>query len=92
MSEAIKVVINLSGETASVGIQRPDCDPYFSRVEGDLAAVLGAVPGLVEQARQGWEASARYPVCQTQLTPPAAPAATQRSASRSKPAPQASMF
>jgi hypothetical protein len=92
MSEAMKIVINLNGQAASVGIQKPECDPFFSRVEGDLTAVLEAIPSLVEQARQGWEASARYPKCQTPMEPPPKPAITQGAAPRQAKTPQQAMF
>ena len=85
MSEEVKVVIALKGTTASVGIQTPDCDPVFSRVEGDLPTVLESVPGLVEEARTRWDSNPRYPKCETKLEPqpqPAPRAGTQRSPQR----------
>ncbi|MBI4284523.1 MAG: hypothetical protein HY670_01305 [Chloroflexi bacterium] len=71
MSEEMKIVIALKGNTASIGIQSPGCDPVFARVEGDLTAVLQSIPGLVEDARRRWEANQRYPKCETVLSPPA---------------------
>ena len=88
MSEGVKIVINLAGEAASVGIQKPDCDPVFSKVEGDLATVLKSVPRLVKVAQKCWESNARYPKCETTLTPPA----TTSASTPAKPAPQPSMF
>ena len=89
MSEKMKIVINLNEKAATVGIQKPDCDPFFFKVEGGLPAVLKAIPNLVEQAIKGWEVSKRYPKCETQLTPPA----TQVSPARQeKPKPQPAMF
>jgi len=90
MNEVMKIVINLNGQAASVGIQKPECDPFFSKVEGELAAVIEAIPNLVEQAKQGWEASARYPKCETPLEPPR-PATTRRAAPSQRPH-QTAMF
>ena len=81
MSEEVKIVISLKGQTASIGIQKPECDPIFSRVEGDLPAVLESVPGLVEEAQRSWDSNPRNPKCETELTPPSPPA-TQRSTQR----------
>lgn len=80
MSE-VKIVITLKGNTASVGIQKPDCDPFFSRVEGDLPAVLESVPGLLEEAQRSWDANPRYPKCETALPSQAQPAAATSRAS-----------
>ena len=77
MSEEVKIVISLKEQAASIGVQKPDCDPVFSRVEGDLPAVLESVPGLVEEAQRSWDSNPRNPKCETPLTPPAPPA-TQR--------------
>ncbi|GAI91295.1 unnamed protein product [marine sediment metagenome] len=81
MSEEVKIVITLKGQTASIGVQKPDCDPFFSRVEGDLPAVLESVPGLVEEAQRSWDSNPRYPKCETPLTPQSPPI-TQRSTQR----------
>lgn len=81
MSEEVKIVITLKGQTASIGVQKPDCDPFFSRVEGDLPAVLESIPGLVEEAQRSWDSNPRNPKCETSLTPPSPPA-TQRSSQR----------
>ena len=77
MSEEVKIVITLKGHAASIGVQKPDCDPFFSRVEGDLPAVLKSVPGLVEEAQRIWDSNPRYPKCETPLTPQPTPT-TQR--------------
>ncbi|NVM26932.1 MAG: hypothetical protein HWN70_13585 [Desulfobacterales bacterium] len=80
MSAETKIVINLKGQTASIGVQKPDCDPIFSRVEGDLLAVLESIPGLVEESQRSWDANPRYPKCETPLTQsPPTTVATQRS-------------
>jgi len=88
MSEEVKIVINLTGQTATIGIQKPDCDPVFSKVEGDLATVLKSVPRLVKEAQKSWESNSRYPKCEAPLTPPA----TTSPSTRAKPTPQTAMF
>lgn len=73
MSQEVKIVVTLKEHAASVGVQAPNCDPVFSRVEGDLPAVLESVPALVEEAQRRWDASPRYPKCEWPLpsqTPP----------------------
>jgi len=74
MTGEIKIVINLKGNVATVGLQKPDCDPIFSRVEGDMSQVLDSIPQLVEDAQRSWDSNPRYRKCETDLTPPAPPA------------------
>ena len=83
MSEEVKIVITLKGQAASIGVQKPDCDPIFSKVEGDLPAVLESVPGLVEEAQTSWESNPRYPKCETPLPSQAVPPPQPRSEPRS---------
>jgi len=68
-----KIVITHDEKGAFIGIQRPECDPIFSRVEGDLPAVLKRVPKLVQDAITTWAASPRYRKCETDLKPPTPP-------------------
>jgi len=67
MSEEIKVVITLKGDRGCIGVQAPNCDPVFAILEGGLDAALGRVATLVEEARQRWAESARYPKCESPL-------------------------
>lgn len=83
MSNEVKIVITLKGQTAAIGFQKPDCDPVFAKAEGDLPTVLGKIPELLETAEEGWGANPRYPKCETDLKPPAPPTTTApRSSSR----------
>ena len=75
MSEEIKVVIALKDGSGAVGVQTPDCDPFFLLVEGELAAVLGRVPEALETARAQWAQSPKYPKANLPEHPPPAPAA-----------------
>ncbi len=79
--DELKVVISLKGNTASVGVQTPECDPVFFGLEGDLRTTLKAVPGFVEEAKNRWETSKLCPKCETPLPSQAQPAATTSRAS-----------
>jgi len=92
MSEEVKIVITLKDHTASIGVQKPDCDPFFSRVEGDLPAVLESVPGLVEEAQRSWDSNPRYPECETPLTPQSPPTPQLTSQRRTQATNQPAMF
>jgi len=63
-----------------LGVVRPDCDPVFKNLTGDLAAALQQVPAFVGEARQKWVVSPRYPKAPEPLaaatTTAAAPART----------------
>lgn len=83
MSEKMKIVINLKGKTAMVGISKPACDPLFSKVDGGLTAVLKTLPKLVKQASKAWETNPKRPKCETDLTPPR-PARTASTATKPK--------
>ncbi len=92
----LKVVIQLKGNRALVGIQDQDTDPVLVTLEaGSLEAVLDAVPGLLLQARESWATSPRNP---KYVGPPAPPPATPTPskpagrASRSPAAPTPRMF
>ncbi|MFB0559507.1 MAG: hypothetical protein ACETVS_03125 [Dehalococcoidales bacterium] len=76
MSDRLKIVIVLKGETASVGVQSPECDPALFSLQGDLRATLKAVPGFVKEAKTRWEASKLNPECETPLPSQAEPVAT----------------
>ena len=85
-SDELKVVLTVKGTRAIVGIQSPDCDPIFTTVEGDLAAVLSQVPALVEAANAKWDANPRYPKAELPEPPPsAAPARIAPAPAPSKP-------
>ena len=81
-SDEMKVVLTLKGNRAIVGIQSPDCDPVFTLLEGDLAAVLSQVPALVEAANAKWDASPKYPNANLPPQVEPAPVASRSSTSR----------
>jgi len=74
MSDETKIVITLKGTAATVGVQKTNCDPAFFKGEGDLAAVVANLNGLMAQATSKWETNPHYPKSKL---PPAAPVAPQ---------------
>ena len=85
-SDEIKVVIILKANRAMVGVQSPDCDPIFTPIEGDLAAVLPQVPALVESANAKWDANPRNPKADLPEPPPSpAPTRTTTASGPAKP-------
>jgi hypothetical protein len=88
----LKLVISLKDDKAMVGVQTPECDPVFFSIEGDLGAVLGGVPGFVEEAKRRWETSKLNPKCETPLPSQAKPVATPSRTSTIAQSNQPSMF
>ena len=84
--DEIKVVVTYKGAVGTVGIQKPNSDPVFSRIEGDLPEVIVSIPRLVDQARATWETSLRYPKADLPAPPP--PPARPAAHPPSSPAPQ----
>ena len=84
--DELKIVVTYRGTVGTVGIQKPDSDPVFSRIEGDLAEVIASIPRLVDQARATWETSPKYPKADLPAPPP--PPARPAARPASSPAPQ----
>jgi len=74
MSDEIKIVITHQANRGLIGVRSPDCDPILRTFEGELAAGLGIVPGIVEEARQIWAENPQFPRCETPLPSQAVPA------------------
>lgn len=60
-SDELKVVIVLNAGNVMLGVQSPKCDPVYTTLKGTLATALKRVPKLVDEAKQKWSASPRYP-------------------------------
>lgn len=85
----LKVVIQLKGNRALVGIQDKDTDPVLVTLEaGSLEAVLDAVPGLLRQARENWATSPRNPKYEGPPPPPAPTSAPRQATGRASAAPK----
>lgn len=84
MSDEIKIVITHQADKGLIGVRSPDCDPILRTFEGELAAGLEMVPGIVEEAGQLWAENPQFPKCETPLPSQAEPARTAGAASAPK--------
>ena len=84
MNDEIKIVIAHKDDKGSIGVQSPDCDPIFRTFEGNLGAGLERVPGVVEEAKQLWEANPQFPKCESPLPSQAQPVQPPRGATRTQ--------
>jgi hypothetical protein len=75
----LKIVITIQGETSTVGLQKPDCDPlFFKRYHGGLAEALEELPLMVDEAKTNWQVRPRYPTTEVPPPAPAAPITASR--------------
>ncbi len=82
----LKVVLQMWGTRALVGVQGDGTDPVVETLEVDsLKKLLAAVPGVVARARERWATSPRNPKYEG---PPPPPAATASPPGRRSPAPK----
>lgn len=88
----IKVVIYLKEGRGYMGIGVSECDPILTALEGDLAAALERVPELVQQAKDKWAESAKYPKADLPKPEPPPPHQTTPSRQLAKKDPQPKMF
>ena len=78
MEAELKVVIQMKGTRALVGIQGKDTDPVLETVEAPgnvttLEAALAAVPAILDRARARWASTPKNPAYQRPEPPPAPP-------------------
>lgn len=80
----IKVVINLKGNRATVGVQSTGCDPVFGTVEGNRDEIVQGALKILGEAEEKWKTTPRQPKSQipasagTTATPRPAPSPTKR--------------
>ena len=72
----IKVVVNIKGDRAIIGVQGPDTDPVMETItianqEDALQEAFVAATDLVERAQQRWAASPKDPAYHRPPPPPA---------------------
>ena len=61
-TEALKVVLSIRGDRATIGVQQPSADPHIESFDDlDLAGLAREVPAVIERARARWEDEPRYP-------------------------------
>ena len=63
----LKVVMRLEDNKALVGIWVSECDPVWFHAEGNLKAILAAIPGFIKQAKERWEQAKLNPKCESPL-------------------------
>ena len=71
-----KVVLTIRGEMATIGVQRPLCDPFLVSFPGDAATLenlVGQLPDVVARAVALWGESPLYPKYDRPAPPPPAP-------------------
>jgi len=94
VSDEVKIIINLKGDAATIGVQKPGCDPIFRTAEGGLGAVMTRAGKLVAEAETIWATAPLYPKCESKLpsqeTPP--PAATSRQTTKTTAKPKQPSF
>jgi hypothetical protein len=74
MEAELKVVIQMKGDRALVGVQGTNTDPVVETLPAtSLNDVLAAVPGILARAREKWTATPKNPAYQRPPDPPAAP-------------------
>lgn len=91
-SDELKVVIIMKKDNVMIGVQRPDCDPVYDTLQGDLKAALKKVPGIVDAAKQQWAENPRYPDADLPEPPPAASTSTTSRSSTKEKKEQPSFF
>jgi hypothetical protein len=70
----LKVVIHLHGDRASIGVHRPNTDPWIRIVQGvDLDGALEQLPQVLADATVHWLEQPRFPAYQRPAPPPPAP-------------------
>ncbi len=85
----LKVVLQMWGTRALVGVQGDGTDPVVETLEADsLKKLLAAVPGVVARARERWATSPRNPKYEGPPPPPVAPASSPKLRAPAPPAAQ----
>lgn len=74
----LKIVVNIKGDRATIGVQAPNTDPVMETVaianqEDALQEAFVAATDLVERALQRWATSPKDPAYQRPPPPPAPP-------------------
>ena len=87
MEEELKVVIQIKGDRALVGIQKKDTDPVLETVEvASVEEILTTVPAILVRAREKWAANPKYPKYEgPPVAPPPAPVPQRQPAAIAKP-------
>ena len=69
--EDLKVVVSIRGGMATIGVQRPSCDPHIETFDGrEISGLAQDILAVVERARARWEETPKHPGY-SRPTPPA---------------------
>jgi hypothetical protein len=85
-TQDLKVVIHLHGDRASIGVHRPNTDPWIRIVQGvDLDGALAQAPLVLAEATVHWAEHPRFPEYQRPPAPAATPRVTRAQAGQTAP-------
>lgn len=88
-TDELKVIIVIKDDKVLLGVQKPECDPVYTTMKGDLGEALKKVKGLVTEAKQKWEVAKRNPKANL---PEPAPRPVSTGTRTSEPKAQPQMF
>ena len=83
--DELKVVIILNPGKVMLGVQSTDCDPVYTTFDGTLPTALRRIPKFIEEAKQKWSESPRYPDANLPAPEPASVTAKTAAAPKEKP-------
>lgn len=81
----LKVVLSLRGDKATIGVQRPLCDPFIETFGGITLAeeLVGEILGVIARAEIKWQVARQFPKYDRPAPPPPPPR-PQRQAARGR--------
>lgn len=82
----LKVVLSIRGDKASIGVQRPLCDPFIETFQaaGFSEELVQEIPGVIARAVARWQETPQFPKYDRPAPPPTP--AQPRAARRRQPA------
>lgn len=70
-SNELKIVIFMKDDRFMLGVQSPNCDPFYESLTGSIDTALQRIPGMVQEAKDKWLVNPRNP--KANLPPPPPP-------------------
>ena len=95
MEAELKIVVQLKGTRALVGVQAPDTDlvvETIAQCTGTLEEILAYIPGILARARERWATNRKNPAYVGPPPPPAPPRQSVPVSSRQPQVQQREMF
>lgn len=90
--DSIKIVINMKGNRATIGVQSPGADPVFGTAEGDQSSIFVATAILLDKAKEQWKTNRLNPKSSVKPAVAAAPRSRSAPASPKPAGPQNALF